>query len=131
MPKKNKKQILLIEDDSAIIDVYQSAFNASGIDAEVITLGKQAIEKIKKIQQGEAEKPSLVLLDLILPDINGMEILKEIRKNDTTKNIVVFVTSNYTSEELNHDEDAKPDKFILKTNITPAELVKLIKGVIN
>lgn len=119
-------KILLVEDDSAIVDVYKTAFDAAGIGVEVMVWGKQAIERVGDIQQGKAEKPNLVLLDLILPDINGIEILEKIKTNETTKDIIVFVLSNYMNEKLGRDEGSKPDKFILKTSITPTELVKLI-----
>ena len=125
--EKNKKIVLLIEDDTAIIDVYETALKAAGINIQVITWGKQAMEMVKEIKCGRAEKPSLVLLDLILPDINGIEILKEIKENEETKNINVFVLSNYTNEEILTNR-IKPDKFILKTEITPTELVKLVKN---
>ncbi|MCX6722637.1 MAG: response regulator [Candidatus Staskawiczbacteria bacterium] len=123
----NKKIIFLIEDDVAIIDVYKTVFKVSGIDFEVISWGKQAIDRIKEVQCGIIEKPKLVLLDLILPDMNGVEILREIRGNEKTKDIAVFVLSNYTSEEFSKVDGVKPDKFILKTSITPTKLVKLIK----
>jgi CheY-like chemotaxis protein len=125
--KLSKEKIFLIEDDSTIIDVYKTAFDAAGINFEVIILGKEAIERIKKIQCGTAKKPCLVLLDLILPDINGMEILKEIKGNIKTKDITVFVLSNYTNEEILKPDGVKPEKFILKTSITPTQLIKLIK----
>ena len=124
---KNKKKIFLIEDDAAIIDVYKTAFDLAGINTEVIIWGKQAIEKIRQIQCGNLEKPCLVLLDLILPDINGLEILKEIKQNDKTKDITVFVLSNYTSQDFGQADGIKPEKFILKTSITPTSLVKLIQ----
>jgi CheY-like chemotaxis protein len=95
-----------------------------------MTWGKQAIEKIEEIQCGEAEKPDLVLLDLILPDMNGIEILKEIKGNEKTKDMIVFILSNYTNDEPLQTGKVRPDKFILKTSITPTELIKLIKKVI-
>lgn len=128
--ESNKKTVFLIEDDAAIIDVYKTAFKAAGISVETMAWGKQAMEKIKEVQSGKAEKPGLILLDLILPDMNGTEILKEIKGNEKTKDIVVFVFSNYTNEN-SLINGIKPDKFILKTGITPTELVKLAKEVIN
>lgn len=123
----SKKTIFLIEDDPAITDVYKTAFTAAGINFEVMAWGKQAIEKIREIQGGRAEKPALVLLDLILPDMNGVEILKEIKGNEKTKDIAVFVLSNYANVELPQTGGAKPDRFILKTSITPTKLIKLIE----
>jgi len=122
-------KILLIEDDAAIIDVYETAFKAAKIDVETITWGRQALEKVKEMQAGKVEKPSLVLLDLILPDINGSEILNAIKKNEATKDILVFVLSNYADKNPDPDR-AKPDKFILKTDIAPTELANLVKKVL-
>ncbi len=123
----SSKKLFLIEDDPTIIDIYSLAFNQAGIDFDVLTSGAKALEKIKNIQEGLEEKPSLILLDLMLPDINGLELLLKIRENDATKNIKVFIVSNYTSEALLNIKYIKPDKFIVKTSITPSELVDLVK----
>lgn len=125
--KKIKKTILLIEDDLSIIDVYTTAMKNAGIDMEVISWGNEAIKKIKEMQEGRREKPGLVLLDLILPDIDGMEVLKEIKGNAQTRDITVFVLSNYTNEKIEQTDKSKADKFILKAEITPTQLVTLIK----
>jgi CheY-like chemotaxis protein len=127
--KKNKKKIILIEDDMAIIDVYKVAMGNTDIDMEVISWGKEAIEKIKEMQEGKREKPSLVLLDLFLPDIDGREILKEIKENDKTKDITVFILSNYTNvkKEQPEEYETSADKVILKAEITPTQLVTLIE----
>jgi len=122
-----KKTIFLVEDDLTIIDVYKTAFKLAGIDFEVMALGRQVIDRIKDIQCDKAEKPSLVLLDLILPDMNGTEILKEIKGNEKTKDITVFLLSNYTNDESLQTDGIKPDKFILKAGITPTQLIKLIE----
>jgi DNA-binding response OmpR family regulator len=124
---KTKHKILLVEDDPAIIDVYKIAFDLIGVDLEVLMLGKDGIDKIQKIQDGKEEKPDLVLLDLLLPDINGIEILKKIRENNVSKNIRVFILSNYANSETSKTEGASPDKFILKADITPTKLTELIK----
>lgn len=127
--KKNKKKIILIEDDMAIIDVYKVAMGNTDIDMEVISWGKEAIEKIKEMQEGKREKPSLVLLDLFLPDIDGREILNVIKENDKTKDITVFILSNYTNvnNKQKEETEAKADKVILKAEITPTQLVALIE----
>jgi len=122
------KTILLIEDDLAIIDVYTTVLEGAGFKVEAITLGAQAIEKMKDIKKGKAKKPDLLLLDLILPDINGIDILKAMRKEKETKDIAVFVLTNYTDRELEKmGYDLKSEKHLLKTDYTPTQLVKLIK----
>lgn len=121
------KSIFLIEDDLAIIDIYQMVLEKAGFEVQGISSGKEVMKKIKAIQTGQEPKPDLVLLDLILPDMNGMEILKEIRGNEATKEMVVFILSNQQPSEINQLEDIKPDKFIIKANITPTDLVATIQ----
>jgi len=123
------KTILLIEDDEPIIDVYTTALEKTDhFKVEAITLGYKAIERIKKIQQGKAKKPDLVLLDLILPDINGLEVLAEMKKYEETKDIPVFILTNYTSRELERlGYGLKTEKYLTKTEFNISQLVKMVK----
>ncbi len=126
-----KKTVYLVEDDEGIIEVYRAAFErAKGVNVEIMQWGNEAIEKIKQIKQKKAEKPSLFIIDLILPDINGMEILKELKVNSETKDIPVFILSNYASQEIMKEGETKADKFILKTSIMPTDLVKMVEEYI-
>ena len=123
---KNKK-IFLIEDDPNMVEIYSEAFKAASIDFEVIRLGREAIKKIKTIAESNKDKPNIVLVDLILPDINGIEILKEIKNNENTKDIRVFILSNYSDPDFLKTEKVKAEKFILKADIKPTQLAELIK----
>jgi len=125
--KNNKKRVILVEDDPAIIDVYSTAFKNADINLEVISSGERAIRRVKESNESEEGKPDLVLLDLILPDINGIEVLKAIKTDDKTKDVPVFILSNQTSLDLEKAGDIKPDKFIIKANITPTQLVKMLE----
>jgi CheY-like chemotaxis protein len=124
---KSEKKIFLIEDELDILYIYKTALKAEDIDIIGVSSGKDAMEKIKEIQEGKMEKPALVLLDLVLPDINGLEILNAIRKDNNTKDIPVFILSNYTSDSLLGMKEIKPDKFLFKPDITPAKLVEIVK----
>ena len=122
------KKILLIEDDTAIIDVYKMALEAGGFNVEVITTGKGVIERMDKLEKGEGEKPDLVLLDIVLPDMNGMDILKEMRKKDSVKNLPVFVLTNYSDDKLEQlGSELKSEKFILKAECAPSKLAKIVE----
>ncbi len=128
-----RKKILLIEDDSAIIDVYKTGLESTGkFKVEVITLGNEALEKIKRINEEKDKKPDLVLLDIILPDINGLEILRKIRQGEKTKDLLVFVLTNYGSKEFEREGfKLKVKKYITKTECPPSKLVKLIEEELN
>jgi len=119
------KTILLIEDDLPTIDVYQTAFKEAKFKLEVITSGEKAIERMK---EKRSPKPDLILLDLLLPDINGIQVLEAIRKQEETKDLPVFILTNYTSQQLKEaGYDLKSEKFLLKTDYTPRQLVELVR----
>lgn len=122
-----KNTVFLIEDELDIMYAYSAALKAAGIGVEPLASGKEAMDKIKKVQAQIEPKPALVLLDLVLPDINGLEILNSLRKNETTKDIPVFILSNYDSEALHNMTYIKPDKSFVKANITPTQLVAIVK----
>ena len=125
---KKKKTILFIEDDLPTIDVYKTALEQADFEVSPILLGQEAIRKIEEIEKGETKMPDLVLLDLILPDMNGIEILDKIRKQEKTKNLLVFILTNYTNRELKEKGFLlKSEKYLLKTDYAPSKLVELIK----
>lgn len=123
-----KKKIWLIEDDRPLIEMYREALEMANFEFETTATGYESIEKLKKIREGKERKPDLILLDLLLPDINGTQILEEIRKYEETKNLLVFILSNYTAPEMKEmGVELEAERFILKVDYTPSQLVKLIK----
>jgi CheY-like chemotaxis protein len=125
---EERKLILFVEDDIPTIEVYKIALEQAGFMVEVLISGQEAIDKIAEIDRGEAVKPDLVLLDYILPDIDGLQILKEIRKRKNTKDLKVFVATNYSVEKLKQDgKFVDGEKFILKADYPPSEMADLVK----
>src|SRR5689334_21602869 len=100
-PKKNSninnhylmKNILLVEDDSFIVDIYAKQFKKEGYHVDVALDGAAALEKIKN------SKPDLLILDLLLPKIEGWEVLRHVRANPLTKDVKVIVISNLDLKE--------------------------------
>jgi CheY-like chemotaxis protein len=126
-----KKTILLVEDEPQIIDVYQTALRGAGFEVESIVMGGDAIEKVKKIRSGQLKKPDLILLDLVLPDINGLEVLKEIRGYPETKDLSVIVLTNYGDGDLEKNGyDLGAEQYLVKAQYTPTQLVALIEGML-
>ena len=123
---KNKKRVFLVEDDSAIADVYQIMFKKADFNVDVFSSGKESIRAIEDIEKSEREKPDIFIIDLILPDMNGMEILAYIKKTHATKNVPVFISTNQEQTSID-SKGIQPDKFIVKAHITPTQLVELIK----
>ncbi|MBU4274416.1 response regulator [Patescibacteria group bacterium] len=120
--------IFLVEDDTLIIEVYKTALENAGFKVEAFTLGQDMVKCIEKIEAGDAKTPSLILLDIILPDIDGTQVLEKIRQSAKTKEVPVFVFTNYINPELKKKcENLSIEKYIIKTNCPPSELVKLVK----
>lgn len=121
------KKIILVEDDPTIIDIYSTLMKKAHFDVRVIGSGQEVINMVKNIENGEESKPDIILLDLILPDINGIEVFKEIKKNKKTKDIKIFILTNQHDVQPQELGDAKPDKFIIKANVSPTQLLEFIK----
>ncbi|MBU2635101.1 response regulator [Patescibacteria group bacterium] len=117
-----KKLILFIEDDLPTVEVYKTALEHAGFKVETALSGNDGIRKIK------AKKPDLILLDFLLPDIDGLEVLKEIRAQKDAKDIPIFILTNYTDEKLGQKGlFLKNEKYLLKTKHTPRELVEKVR----
>jgi len=119
------KKILLIEDEKMLAEMYQTKFKSEGYKIDLAFDGSEGLEAAK------AEKPDIILLDIILPKLDGFLVLKELKKEASTKNIPVIMLSN-----LGQDEDIKKGKkmgatdYFVKANHTPAEIVDKVKEVL-
>lgn len=122
------KTILFIEDDLPTIEVYTTALEKEGFNVKTITFGREALEFVDKVNEGKEKQPDIVLLDIMLPDVSGLEVLKKIKSNKKTKNIPVLVLTNFAGKE-EEIEKMRFDKtkYLIKTNYTPRQLVELIK----
>ena len=125
------QKILLVEDDQPTIEILEEALKMAGFEIETAISAKEAMEKLKQVREGKKEKPDLILLDLILPDMNGIEVLKEAKKYPQTKDIKIFALTNYTESEMNKQLIKEGiDKIILKSQISLDWLIETIKNTL-
>ena len=127
---EKQKSILWIEDEETLVNLYTDLLMAAGdFKVEFIKFGKIALNRIKEIEDGKAEKPNLIMLDLLLPDVNGDKILEEIRRNPATKDIPVYILTNYGGEqmELKLTQNLGAEKYLVKTEWSPNKLIPLIQ----
>lgn len=122
MPK-----ILLVEDDPFIAEIYQKKLGESGFEVVNAVTGRDALRKIAETQF------DLVLLDIVLPELSGMDILHELReKPEYDKNLKVVVFSNLSSpEEQEATRKAGATGFISKTDFTPSKVVEEVRRYLN
>jgi CheY-like chemotaxis protein len=118
-------KILIIEDDPLMTRLYQKVFKFEGYNVEVASNGKKGLEKV------ESFKPTLILLDIMMPEMNGLEVLAKLKANDETKKIPVVVLTNLAGTQDAETAIAKGAvKYIIKSEHEPKEVVKMIKGIL-
>lgn len=123
-----KKSILAIESNKDLLEIWSETLKSGKIDLEMFNNGKEAKDKIQNIKEGKAEKPDLIMLDLGLSDMNGIEIFKALKLDESTKNIPIFVFSDHDIDELPENLNLfKQDKFILHTTIDLNQLISMVK----
>jgi len=120
------KKILLVEDDPFIIDIYKTSLEQADFEVEVAEGGKQALRFLKE------EKPDLMLLDIVLPDVDGWEVLKEISEDSELSDLKIFVLSNLGQKnEIDKGMNLGADKYFIKAHYTPSQIVEKIKEEFN
>lgn len=125
------KKIILVDGSPELTHIYRKVFSKTGFDVEVALRVDQMLEELRLIRTGESKKPDLVLLDFILPDGHGMEILKAIKKSYHTKDIPVFALTNYQSPHLDKELERigiTPEEYIIKADYTPGQVVDIINS---
>jgi len=131
---KEMKKIILVESDPKLVDIYRRTFEKTDFDVELASKKDEMLEELRDIRTGTAPKPDLVILDFMLADGNGVEILKAIKKHIITKDIPVFAVTNYQNRDFDRDiakQNIAPEKYLIKANHTPAELLNIIHDHFN
>jgi DNA-binding response OmpR family regulator len=120
-----KKSILLVEDDEFLAELYATKLNLEGFEISLATDGEKGLKMIKE------KKPDLILLDIILPKMDGFEILKVIKTDKTLKRIPVILLTNLSQkDEVKRGLQLGADDYLIKAHFMPSEVVKKIKQTI-
>ncbi len=123
--KENKEIIALIEDDDFLLKMYQTKLEVEGYKVEVAMDGEKGYSLIQK------KKPQVVLLDIVLPKLNGFELLEKMKDESLIEKIPVILLTN-----LSHKEDIKKGlnlgakDYLIKAHYMPSEVIEKIKQVL-
>lgn len=128
------KSVLLIEDDPFLIDIYTTKLRESGFSVEVATDGENGLRKLSAAGP-EGKKFDLLVLDIVLPQIDGWEILREIQNSKSKiknlRDLKIVVLSNLgQKEEVEKGLKLGATKYLIKAHFTPSEVVEEIKEVL-
>ncbi|MFZ2886517.1 MAG: response regulator [Minisyncoccia bacterium] len=120
-------KIFLVEDDQYLGRVYERAFRMAGHEIQISVDGADAW----KILSSDSPPPAVIILDLMLPNISGTELLTKINKDDRFDNTPIAVLTNSFSEDIEKKiMDAGADLFLLKIDYDPKEIVSKIEDLI-
>jgi len=118
-------KILLVEDDASLAQLYKTALEIDNHEVVVAGDGQDGIAKLT------AGKFDLALLDIVLPNTSGLDILKKIRETETIKGMKVVMLTNYGQQENVKDAyDAGADDVFLKYRVTPTEAAEKVRGLV-
>lgn len=118
-------KIAIIEDDQAIAQMYRIKFEAEGYTVDTAENGKLGLAL------AESMKPDVILLDLMMPEMNGDEMLSKLRDTAWGKDIKVVILTNMGEQEIPEDvKKLNVAAVILKADMTPRQVADLIKGLL-
>lgn len=115
-----KYKILIIDDDKFLLGMYELKFSKGGHEVLVVTSATDALSKLK-----EGYAPDIILIDIILPGMDGLQLLENIRKDKICPQaIVIMLTNQGGKEEIEKAQSLKADGYLVKATLIPSEVVE-------
>lgn len=115
-------KIAIVEDDQAIAQMYRMKFEAEGYDVQTADNGRLGLALVAEM------RPAIILLDLMMPEMSGDEMLVELRKTDWGKDTKVIILTNMGEQEAPEIiKQLGVRKFIVKADMTPRQVAELVK----
>jgi len=119
------KKVLIVEDDPFIADVYVFKLESEGYSVETAEDGLKGLEALKK------KKFDVVLLDILMPNLDGFKALEQIKKNPSLSQTPVIILTNLSQKkDIQKGIELGASDYIIKTKFTPTEVVKTIAKVL-
>jgi len=121
------KSILLVEDDPFLIDIYTVKFKERGFSIDVAKNGDECFSKL------EEGNPDLVLLDIVLPKLDGWEILRKLKNDGKLKGLKIVILSNLGQSQKGEVEKGMKlgaAKYLIKAHYTPTEVAEEVEKIL-
>lgn len=117
-------KIMLVEDDAILVEMYQAKFELEGHEVTVATNGEECLEVLSEYT------PDLILLDILMPKLNGFHVLKEIKKQPELRHIPVILLTNLGEQEVDMNKELASalgvNDYLIKSHHTPDEVVEKV-----
>lgn len=118
----DKVKILLVEDDQDLQEMYETKFTMEGYEVIKAENGATALNTVA------AAKPQIILLDIVMPEIDGFQVLKDLKADPATQNIPVILLTNLGQEgDIKRGMELGAVDYLIKANFTPNEVVAKVK----
>lgn len=120
-----KKIILLVEDDSFLSDMYTTKFDESGYDIKAAMDGQQGLDMLNA-----GLRPDIALLDIVMPKMDGIELLTAMKKDEKLKSIPVVLLTNLGQDvDIQKGMELGALDYLVKAHFTPSEVVKRVEAL--
>jgi len=114
--------LLIIEDEEAVAEMYATYFKQAGYAVDVAHEGTEGFTKMV------SKRPSLVLMDIVMPGMGGEEVVEKAKHDPVTKNIPIVMLTNYSdSVELKNAMRQGATDYIVKSEVTPKQVVEKVQ----
>ena len=122
---EEKKKIFLIDDDTFLLSVYAMKFEKSGFEVKIAASGNDALDVLK-----DGYKPDIILLDLIMPVMDGFSIYESIKKENLAPNAVaIMLTNQGLASDIDRAKELGVHGYIIKATTIPAEVVSEVIAI--
>jgi DNA-binding response OmpR family regulator len=119
-------KVFMAEDDSLLVHVYKKIFEANGYEIEFSMDGEETLSKLKAMEI----KPSIIFLDILMPNKSGFEILQEMKNISELKNVpVIFLTNLYEQTDEKKGLALGAMAYLVKSQYIPSEIVAKVKEI--
>lgn len=121
------KKILIVDDDSFLLDMYALKFSKSNFSVSTAIGPESTLEKLRG-----GFSPDIILLDIMMPVMDGFELLEKIREEKlATSSVVIFLSNRGQSSDTARAEELGASGYIVKASSTPSEVIEKVVKIIN
>ena len=122
----SKKKIIIVEDENLIAEAYQSGLTNAGYDVNILYSGIGAFDEIKK------DPPDLLLIDLLMPHTNGIDVIKAVKADEITKDIPIIILTNVDSIQIEMQvKSLVVNGYYIKSEHSLKEILQYVDAAIN
>jgi CheY-like chemotaxis protein len=125
--QSTKKKIFIIDDDKFLLDMYSLKFNKAGYEVKTADSTEEALKVLR-----DGHEPEVILCDIVMPGLDGLDMVGTIRKERLTpKSVVIMLTNQGASEDIARAQKLNVDGYIVKATTIPSEVLVEVEKICN